>query len=40
MKIVGWEDSEEEGSHWIVENTWGLDWGDKGYAKIAGGGET
>ena len=40
MKIVGWEDSEEEGSHWLVENTWGHDWGDKGYGKIAGGGET
>jgi len=40
FKILGWEDSPEQGSHWIVENSWGADWGENGYAKIAGGGET
>jgi len=40
MKIIGWENEGENGSAWIVENTWGADWGEKGYAKIAGSGET
>lgn len=40
FKILGWEDSPETGSHWIVENTWGTDWGEEGYARISGNGET
>jgi hypothetical protein len=24
-------------TEWIVENTWGEDWGENGYAKILGG---
>ena len=39
FKVVGWEGG-EEGENWIVENTWGTDWGEGGYAKISGGGET
>lgn len=40
LKVIGWESSPEGGSHWIVENTWGQDWGENGYAKIASQGET
>ena len=44
IKIVGWgvEDGSEEepnkgGKYWIIENSWGEDWGLNGYAKIAEG---
>ena len=40
FKIIGWESSPDGGSSWIVENTWGDDWGEDGYAKIAASGET
>uniref|UniRef100_A0A7S3FW81 Peptidase C1A papain C-terminal domain-containing protein n=1 Tax=Strombidium rassoulzadegani TaxID=1082188 RepID=A0A7S3FW81_9SPIT len=37
VKILGWIQSIDGSSEWIVENTWGEDWGEKGYAKIQGG---
>ena len=44
IKIVGWgvEDGSEEepnkgNKYWIIENSWGEDWGQNGYAKIAEG---
>lgn len=40
MKVVGWESSPDGPMSWIVENTWGSDWGENGYARIASGGET
>ena len=33
MAIVGWSDS--QGGYWIVKNSWGTDWGESGYARIA-----
>lgn len=35
FKIVGWTSSLDAGSAWIVENVWGADWGENGYAKIS-----
>jgi cathepsin B len=46
LKIIGW--GVEDGSdgqinkgnkYWIVENSWGEDWGENGYAKISMGQE-
>ena len=45
VKIVGWGTETGEGEsnkgerYWIVQNTWGDDWGENGYAKIAMGQE-
>jgi hypothetical protein len=36
LKIVGWESS-LQGEAWIVENSWGTKWGEKGYAKVMAG---
>jgi cathepsin B len=36
VKIIGW--GEEQGlKYWIVANSWGTSWGDKGYFKVARG---
>lgn len=40
VKVVGWETQPNESMAWIVENSWGEDWGDKGYAKIMSGDTT
>ena len=40
VKIVGWGKSMDGTTEWIIENTWGEDWGEKGYAKISGKGDT
>ena len=44
IKIVGWgvedgsEDEPNKGNkYWIIENSWGEDWGENGYAKISEG---
>lgn len=40
VKIIGWETTPDGASAWIIQNTWGTDWGEGGYAKIGSGGET
>ena len=37
VKVVGWSQSMDGSTEWIIENTWGEDWGEKGYARMAGG---
>lgn len=37
VKIVGWSRSMDGRTEWIVENTWGEDWGEDGYARMLGG---
>lgn len=35
VKLVGWGTDEESGDqYWIVENSWGHEWGDGGYFKM------
>jgi len=37
VKIIGW--GQERGlDYWIIENSWGEDWGENGYARIRAGG--
>jgi len=38
VKIIGWGSIEKK-PYWLVENSWGEDWGDHGYAKVLVGGE-
>jgi cathepsin B len=37
VKILGWSSSIDGNDEWIVENTWGETWGEKGYVKMVGG---
>jgi cathepsin B len=39
IKLIGWGTSEDGEQYWIAENSWGNDWGMKGYAHIAMGQE-
>ena len=34
VKIVGWDRQGEGADYWIVENSWGADWGENGYVKV------
>ena len=36
FSIVGWKDNDsiENGGYWIIENSWGTDWGYNGFANI------
>lgn len=34
VKIVGWDKTQDGQDFWIIENTWGSDWGEDGFIKI------
>lgn len=34
VKILGWERQADGQEYWLVENTWGADWGENGYVRI------
>lgn len=34
MKIVGWERQGDGQEFWIVQNSWGADWGEDGYVRV------
>ena len=31
--LVGF-DKDEEGEHWIIQNSWGPEWGDNGFVRL------
>merc|ERR1711976_569528 len=40
VKIIGWGQMENNGKkYWLIENSWGEDWGEHGYAKVVAGGD-
>lgn len=38
VKIVGWGKMDGK-RYWIIENSWGEEWGENGYAKVLAGGD-
>lgn len=38
VKIIGWGEMQRK-RYWLIENSWGEDWGEHGFAKIVAGGD-
>ena len=34
VKLIGWSKSMDGSTEWIMENSWGADWGENGYARV------
>ena len=34
VRVIGWGNDKEGTPYWLVANTWGEDWGDKGFVII------
>jgi len=37
LAIVGWGETSDGTPYWILRNSWGIYWGDLGYAKLLRG---
>ncbi|XP_044005759.1 zingipain-1-like [Aphidius gifuensis] len=37
VRIVGWSETDDSEQYWIAANSWGTEWGENGYFKIAKG---
>ena len=37
VALMGWGESDAEGKYWIVKNSWGVNFGEEGYFRIARG---
>jgi inhibitor of cysteine peptidase len=37
VALVGWDDSQGENGAWLLRNSWGPDWGEEGFMRIAYG---
>jgi hypothetical protein len=37
VKLVGWNKAMDGSTEWIAENSFGDDWGEKGYIRVLGG---
>jgi cathepsin L len=37
LLIVGFGTDQSQGDFWLVQNSWGTDWGQQGFGKIARG---
>jgi len=37
VKVIGWGNDTYYGNYWIVQNSWGTSWGEKGFFRIKAG---
>mmetsp|Transcript_17900 Transcript_17900/g.17885 ORF Transcript_17900/g.17885 Transcript_17900/m.17885 type:complete len:153 (+) Transcript_17900:741-1199(+) len=35
VEVLGWGTDDNQQPYWIIKNSWGPEWGEQGYAKVA-----